>query len=520
MHVPQRCVLLQGWGARLSAPVELLLPGSSGLRYPATAGDFARADLASPATGSVLALATDAVDAMNGLEKVFLLTGDDLLCRHVVEPRVLDTEASIGQIRHLLPRLNCPPPLQALLRASLQPHFAGHDTLNNGGRPVRAALDMAVAVGACGTYVSGWVFDPARQTVELHLCAEGYAARLDDSWVRVPRQDVSAAFASDPAFPPPLGHDWGFAVSTSVAPPPDTPAYLRFTFADGDLAFVPLRFARLDAPSVRSALLASVDLYVSSGLSVIERHLAPFIAGLPPVRASASRILLRGPLERARALVVPLRTPSLPRSIVSGFLLDPAMADEQVVFVCGPDWGPAQLELLFGLLRFYALPASVIGVDHTPLPADAVREAAAVSEAETFLLASLGVVGSTPSWRDALHRAAGADPAACPTVLFEDHSVRFAGPKRVTFLDQAPFASSHAPLAGACADLAGKGEPIRGRKWNLRLLPDPARCHARLDPSHTFHDGGGPGNCFLPVAARVGAAQHVGALRSRLSPGG
>ena len=461
MHVPQRCVILQGWGAGLSEPVELLLPGSSVFRHPASTGDFARADIASPATGSVLALAPAVVDAMNGLEKIFLLAGDYLLCRHVVEPRVLDGEASIGQIRHLLPRLNCSLSLQTLLRASLQPRFAGHDTLNNAGRPVRAALDVAVAAEGAGVYVSGWVFDPAQHLTELHLCAEGYAARFDDSWVRIPRPDVSAAFAANPAFSSPQGHECGFAVSTSVAPPRDKPTYLRFTFADGDLSFVPVRFSPPDSPSVRAALLASVDLHISSGLSVVEQHLAPFMARLPPLGVAASRTLLRGPLERARAIVVPLRTPSLPRSFISGFLLDPLMTDEQVVFVCGPEWGRSQLDLLFSLIRFYALPASVIGVDRTPLPAEAVHEAAAVSQAENFLLASRGIVCTTPGWRDVMHHTAGSEPAVCPTILFEDYSVRFAGPTHITFLDRAPFASIQAPLAGACADLAGEGEPIR-----------------------------------------------------------
>ena len=461
MHVPRRCVLLQGWGARLSEPVEVLLPDSNVLRHPATAGDFPRADLTSPAMGSVLSLVPEAVDAMGGLEKVFLLTGDDLVCRRVIEPRVLDTEASLGQIRHLLPRLSCSAPLQTLLRNTLLPHFAGRDTLNNAGRPVRAALDMAVAAEGGGAYLSGWVFDPASHVAELHLCAEGFAARLDESWIRIPRQDVSTAYAADPAFPAPLSHTWGFAVATPASPSPGQLAYLRFTFTDGDLAFLPIRFAVPDAPAVLKTLLASVDLHKLSGLSIIERHLAPFVAGLPTLCKAPGQILLRGPLDRDRSLVVPLQAASLPRSFVSSFLLDPATSDEQVVFVCGPEWGHAQLEVLFSLIRFYRLPASVIRVAHTPLPADAVLEAAAVSPAESFLLASPGVVGSMPGWRDEIHRAAGEDPVACPTVLFEDRSVRFAGPNRVTFLEGAPFASVQAPLAGACADLAGEGEPTR-----------------------------------------------------------
>lgn len=466
MHAPKRCVLLQGWGMRLSEPVELLLPNAKVLRHPASSGDFARADLASPAIGSVLALPPDAIDALAGLEKVYLLTNEKLLCRHVVEPGVLDPDASIGQIRHLLPRLNCPTSLQALLRTTLQPNFTGRDTLNSAGRPVRAALDVGVSAGS-GAYVSGWVFDPAGQTTEIHLCAEGFTVRLDETWVRVPRQDVSAAFAADPSFPAPLSHEWGFAVATVAAPPPGQPAYLQFTFADGDLAFVPIRFASPDAPAVLAALLASVDLHKSSGLSIIERHLAPFVAGLPPLRVVSSQIVLRGPLERSRSVVVPLRAAGLPRSFVSSLLLDPATSDEQIVFVCGPEWGQAQLDALVSLIRFYVLPASVVRVARAPLPADAVLEAAGVSQAENFLLASPAVVGSTPGWRDGLHLAAVTSPVACPTVLFEDRSVRFAGPKRVMFHDEAPFASVYAPLAGACADLAGEDGPATADNGTL-----------------------------------------------------
>ena len=461
MHVPKRCVLLQGWGVRSSEPIELLLPGASVLRHPALSGDFTRTDLEAPATGSILALPPETVDVMTGLEQVYLLSGDDLVCRRVVEPRVIDPDTSIGQIRHLLPRLKCSLPMQTLLRTTLQPQFDGRDTLNSAGRPVRAALDMAVAGESGGAYVSGWVFDPADRTIELHLCIEDFSARLDESWVRVPRQDVSTAFAGDQTFPAPLRHDWGFAVFTPHTPSPGESAYLRFTFSDGDLAFVPIRFSSPDAPAVRETLLASVDMHKPSALQIIEQHLAPFVAGLPPTRDASSHVILRGPLNRARALVVPLRTARLPRSFVSSLLLDPATSDEQIVFVCGREWNHAQLEALIDLIRFYELPASIVGVAQTPLPAEAVCHAAGVSKAESFLLGSPGLVGSGQGWRDSLQRSAGVDPVACPTVLFEDRSVRFAGPKRVTFLDRAPFASVQAPMLGANADLAWKGEPTR-----------------------------------------------------------
>lgn len=453
INVPQRCVLLQGWGMRPSDAVELLLPGSNLLRHRAQVGEFSRVDVAAPAIGNVLVLPPELAGEMISLQKVFLLSGDDLLLRHVVEPNMLDIDASIGQIRHLLPRLNCSAPLQALLRATVQPLYEGRDTLNAASRPVRAALDIAVSTLGGGAYLSGWLFDPVGHTAELHLCGDGFAVRLDESWVRVPREDVSVAFRGNPAFPFPLSDDAGFAVGIPAAPAPGQSAHLRFTFTDGELAFMPLSLVDPGAPNVLKALLASVDLHKSSGLAIIARHLAPFIAQLPTPRGMPAQIVLQGPFERPRAIVVPLCTASLPRSFISSFLLDPATEDEQIVFVCGPEWGHALREDLVGLLRFYQLPASIIGVASSPRPADAVRDGAALSQASDFLLVSPGVVGCTPGWRGSLARAACADRVVCPTVLFEDRSLRFAGPKSVAFLDRAPFVSINAPFAGASAEL-------------------------------------------------------------------
>ena len=454
MHVPQRCVLLQGWGMRPTDDVDVLLPGSNLLRHRARVGEFFRNDVEASATGNVLVLPPELAGEMASVQKVFLLSGEDLLCRHVVEPNMLDVNASIGQIRHLLPRLNCPAPLQALLRATVQPLYEGRDTLNAAGRPVRAALDIAVLTLGGGAYLSGWLFDPAGHTAELHLCGEGLAVRLDESWVRVAREDVTAAFRADPVFPFPLSDDAGFVIGIPAAPIPSQSAHLRFTFNDGELAFVPVNFVDPGAPNVLKALLASVDLHKSSGLAIITGHLAPFIAQLPAPREMPASIVLQGPLERPRAVVVPLCTASLPRSFISSFLFDPATEDEQIVFVCGPEWDHTLREKLIGLIRFYQLPASIVGVASHPRSADAVRDVATLSQANEFLLVSPGIVGCTPGWRGSLAHAACADRVVCPTVLFEDRSLRFAGPKSVAFLDRAPFVSIDAPFAGASAHLA------------------------------------------------------------------
>ena len=459
MHVPQKCVLLQGWGIRPSEPVELLLPASKLFRHTACCGDFSRSDIDAPATGNVLVLPPELASSMMSLQTVFLLTGDDLLCRRVVEPLIIDVEASIGQIRHLLPRLNGPASMHALLRAASQPQYEGRDTLNGSSRPVRAALDSAVAAAGVGVYLSGWLFDPACHIAELHICGEGFAVQLNERWTRIPRDDVSAAFCADQAFPSPLSDESGFAVAIPNAPPLDHPTYLRFTFTDGELAFMPIRLTNAGLPSALKSLLASVDLHKSSGNSIVAEHLAPFLARTQPLEATSGHLILSGPLDRCRAIVVPLRTATLPRSFVSGLLLDPATIDEQIIFICGPAWDQSQCDALIGLISFYELPASVVCVAQTPRSADAVREAAVVSQAASFLLTSPGVVGSMPGWRGLLHEAGSTKPAVCPTVLFEDRSIRFAGPKSVIFLDRTPFIRISAPYAGASADLASNADP-------------------------------------------------------------
>ena len=469
LHVPGQCVVLQGWGACPPEPIEIITTAPGLQRFAAQFGEFARGDVMPPATGNILVLPAEAIASVSGLDRVFILAGNDLSCRNIVEQRALDAPSSLGQIRHLLPRLACPAPLQSLLRAVLRPRYEGHDTLNVSARPVRAALDLAVGGGAAGAYLSGWLFDPGGQVAELAFCGEGFAVPFDHAMVRIARADVSAAFKADPAFPAPSHHDAGFAVSVEADLRGVTSPHLRITFSDGDVAFLPVLLVPHDsapfagAPSAgassRQALIRNVDLHKPSGLAIIERHLAPFVLRLSPASRSPGRLVLRGPLDRARAAVVPLRSATPPRSAIANFLIEPAEPDEQIVFVCGPEWDAARTEALIGLIRFYDLPASVTTLPEAPDAASAILEAASITEAATFLLLSIGAIGSVRGWRGALHEAAASGAAACPTVLFEDGAIRFAGSAELRFTDRAPFVERDAPLVGLTSGYVNTDAP-------------------------------------------------------------
>lgn len=451
--LPGACVMLQGWGARLTGPLQVVLAGALLPSFPAQAGEFARPDIAVPAVGVMLALPPAAADALGSVDHLFILSEAGLHSRSLVEHRVLDAASGLGHLRHMMPGLRCPPAMEALLLDALRPRWDGRDTLAGNAHPVRAAVDTSVGGPGIGVYLSGWVFDPAGIIAGLHLCGPGGAARMDGAWTRVPRSDVSEAFRDTPGFPALRNGDAGFAVFLPDAP--NGPLHLQVTFTDGDRAFMPIPLADACDAAVRARLLAGVDLFKPSGADIIERHAAPLMARVRPAPAPAPVILVRGPVGRAEAVVVPLAAPVLPRAFLSSFMHDPLKASEQLVLACGPDWHPAALEALRGLVRFLALPTTVLMTTEAGAAA-ALRAAALVTTAERFLLAGPGVSPRAPGWRAALRMAlARSGPAfACPTLLYEDWSIRYAGASRLEFADTPPYAHVRAALAGLPAAMA------------------------------------------------------------------
>jgi len=496
--VPGGCVMLQGWGARIEGPMQVVLAGVALPYFAGHAGEFTRTDTAAPVNGIVLGLPPEAAGALAGIDHVFIVSERGLHSRSLVEHRLLDPAASVGHIRHMLPSLRCPPPMQALLREALLPRYEGRDTLCNNSHPVRAALDVAVSASGAGTYLSGWVFDPLRLLAEVHLCGAGGATRIDTAWTRLRRSDVVEAFRTTPGFPPSSDMDAGFAVSASVA---GEALHLQFSFTDGNRAFLPVPTADLGDPLNRARLLSSVDLFNPSGPAILERQVAPLLSRLRPAAYPPARVVVQGPTAREHAVVVPLAAPVLPRAFLSGFLQDPLGDAEQVVLVCGPEWDEAALGTLRGLVRFYALPATILASAGTAGPAAALREAAQCTAAAVFLLAGPGASGRAPGWRQTLYRAAtGRDGQAfaCPTLLYEDWSIRYAGSGELGFQDIAPDAPPQAQVPGMPAGLVASQAPVPASVGTLECCALRRTALAALDGAGVLStDAGREADFFL-----------------------
>ncbi len=464
LAVPNRLVLLQGWGSVGDETVELLLPTVGLPRYEAAVARFARSDVSPPAGGLLLALPHEALGAVSGLETVFVLAGDRLLARQIINPSVLSPDASIGQLRHLLPRLTGAATTMEHLRLAAQPQYEGHDTLASSGRPIRAALDRAICVEGAGSYLSGWVFDPAGEIAEMSLCWTGGAIRIDTLLVRIAREDVSKALRNDSRLPPQFDHEHGFAVACTAIPAPLSSAHFSFKFSDGGCAFLPLCLTEAWSPAIRRSLLQSVDMHKPSGMAVIEHHLAPFLSRIRGLTKQPGTPILLGPVERSHAIVVALTEPEPPRAFLSTFLRDAPRRHEQIVFVAGAEWGYSHHQALIDLIDFYELPASIIADDDTR-PAGVLATAAFHTKAESLLLVSPHAAGSSLGWRDALYAVGHTAPVACPTILYEDQSVRFAGGGKIQFTARAPYTrviAHGAGLSGRAVTRSGAPRAVEG----------------------------------------------------------
>ena len=478
--IRDRCVFLQGWGHPLEAGCDVLLAGTTIQRFPARTTYFARSDLAPPAMGQALVLPAEAAQA-DATETVFILGRDRIRRRPILAGhRALSEQDMVGHLRDVLPTLRCEASTRAALAAALQPRYEGRFTLHDAGHPVRLGADLAMAAPGAGTYLTGWLYDPAGVVASVHLSGTcGGAARLDATWTPIPRDDVTDAFRGDPALPPcePGRHDHGFAVhAATLGGTPGENFYLAVSFRDGGCGFVPLTLGSAVDQASRDRLLASVDLHKSSGLAVIERHLAPFLARAvqdAPVPASAP--LTPVPSTWSSAIVVPLSRAELPRALLSQFLRDPLARHEGLLLTCGDNWTELDTAALSKLARFYGVPAVIMRVGGTATPLTALDAAAKHTHADRFLLLGSGTVGRSHGWRSALDdawREQGGTGCVSPTVLYEDDSIRFAGFEGLDVLDSEPYLWIRRRLAGLPAAFAGTAAaPTAGPSVACTLIP-------------------------------------------------
>jgi O-antigen biosynthesis protein len=468
--VEDHCAILQGWGAPPGPDCEVVLIGAAIERCLPKMAQFPRSDMRGTATGQVIVLPATATRDVAQIEAVVLLDRRGLRWRPMIkERRLLSTQDTVNHLRGVLPNFQCDAGTRAALQASLRPRFDGRFTLYDGGQPVRVAVDLAAGATGAGTYLTGWLYDPASVVAEVQLRGtHGGNVRLDGNWTRIVREDVTEAFLKDAALPRIEAgkHRHGFAihVSTIGAAADGEAFYLDVSFRDGRCGFVPLTINAAGDAAIRARLLASVDLHKPSGMQIIEGHVAPFFARLTADGIKSEPMVVSPvPSTWSTAIVVPLADAMPPRALLSQFLRDPLGRGEGLVFVFGDNWTDAGAESLRTLAAFYGVPPALLRIEGTVTAAAALAAVASVAVvAKHLLLLDPGTVGRSRGWRPALHaalEASGGMACVSPTVVYEDESIRFGGTDAIERLDVTPYVHIRRRLAGMPVSLIAAVEP-------------------------------------------------------------
>ena len=448
-------LLLQGW-VRAPDGIEPRIVDGAGLReFGAIFASFDRSDVGAPAQGFVALVRMSEGGAFR-LPPHFFIRSPSRYHRLTLLPNVtqLRDEDVPQHLTAIVGKLRCDAAGQRAFRAAARPRFTGQDTVSSLPLPVRLAIDITSRMPGAGWYVTGWLLDPTGLVSAVSLRgAQGMSERLDASWTRLPRPDVSEGFRNDPLFAGRIGDDMhGFAVFVPSTED-ETAVWLELDLGARGCAFMPLAATAVNGLEDRKKLLASVDLHKPSAGEIIERQLGPLFhaAAAMPAREKRFRVMRTASGEARSVVIVPIVDADTRSNVVVAHLANCRMpADARLVFVCSPVAVDA-VRRIGRDLDFYGLSADVVLTADPVDACGALETGVAATEAPRLAFLSPRVHAIRNNWLAPLldRLGDGAVPSVVsPTLLYEDGSVRYAGIDSVSFSDSPPYASAVCGRAG------------------------------------------------------------------------
>lgn len=437
-------LMVQGWSHGFPSGGHRVLVEAAGLSlHDAAAAPFHRPDLPDEAAG-LLAILEGPAAMPESIRRIHFRTADGWRHLAIFEHRqVLADGVASAHARDMLGQLQ-PDAARRGVAAAVAARYNGVETVSQLDLPVRIGLDMALRVPGAGLFVCGWLLDPTQAVRAVTLKGAGMAIRLDEDWSRLGRKDVSDAFAHDPLFvgrlsPGDYAHGFTAFAREAAGVAGDAEFHLELALADG-VAFLPLPCQPPSAESLRR-MLGAVNPDSPAIDRVVEAHLGPMLRIAAADRAAPQSVLH----QMGRALKCPRVSVMLPvcdgREDIDLNLArmanDPDFAEAEILVVAGA----GTHERLAGMVRqaagFYRLAVAFVAAPGAVDPFEAVTAALPHANADRVLLLSPSVLPTERGWLSALERAirkpnavgsvALAPVMASPTLLYEDHSIRFAG---------------------------------------------------------------------------------------------
>lgn len=341
-----------------------------------------------------------------------------------------------GHVRSVLLRANSTP--QALLRLRTAANsFDGTETVSSLPLPVRIGIDEVFQVDAAGFLVSGWLLDPDGHVQSVKLRRHNGQARLDDSWSRLDRTDVTDAFAGHAAFPRAFGHGGnrhGFVAHARLSDgDPSSAPYLELTLRDNRRAFMPLSPLATTARLAALRQMRAIDPSDWALQELVDRQIVPLLCTSERVSPTVEAVVDPGPFEAAAGPPIIIGVGENDEDGIAPLLallaIDPETKRAPIALVMPSERFHRQVARLGKLAVFYGLSLRLVSAGGTGDAYDLLEAGARALSSDTVVLLSASLVPHKAGWYRKLvdTHATLKKSIVSPTLAYEDYSVRWAG---------------------------------------------------------------------------------------------
>lgn len=424
---------VQGWSSELPAGrTPLLLADDTLATLALQAATFARSDLDEHAHGFLGLL--DRPGLVRNVRRLFFRGRGGWRSLEMYDRHLVLAQTDVpAYMRDGLGRAAAPAGTLDCLR-EVAGRFDGRDTVSTLDRPIRVGIDFTARGG--GTLVVGWLLDPDHAVRSVTLRQGTGAARLDETWTRVTRADVTKAFAGERAFGGLRGDPAHGFVAFAPGLGASEGAYLDLDLG-GERVFYPLPPAAAPLRPSLERLLGLLDPHAPSTAFVIGRQVAPALAAAagPGPRIVRTVECGRAHAEGPLALVVGLgREGEDVTALVTALAIDREARALPIAIAAPAERHDEIGGTIRRLAEFYDLSLRLVLAEGVEDECDALDAGIRGCTAGTLVLLSGSAQPRSRGWLGRLHDAflkEGGGCVVCPTLLFEDDAIRWAG----TWLD-------------------------------------------------------------------------------------
>ncbi len=506
-------VFAQGWSLSLQAgPATLASVAGDLVVHEVDVALFDRDDILPPGHGFCMFDKAWRGGFAANVDAVFFEKDGRLLRLDVVTGALARFEGAgaTGHVAGMLPRLCGPAATLGSFRRICRPRFTGEDTLSGTRAPISAGFDSVMQAPDGGLLAKGWLLDPLRRVRLAILKGDTrFYAQIQTTWIRLPRPDLCDGFGADPRFAGLLDPEdalYGFIVHApaNAHPVEDAQFYLELVLEDDSCLFRPLAVTPFASGERLPQVLAALSPTEPELGRIIEEHLTPFLASVPPrSRAPSSSRGARpiplggaGPARDVSA-IMPARSMAELQPVLGLLAGAPESAALDLVLVASRAHAAEMLKALGEAFRFYGLRGALVIASDRDTTAARLDAGVEATTGARVLAWTPSVLPKTPGWLARLVAELDDLPAPgliSPLLTYEDGSICYGGAGAA---EPGPICA----VAGYGADWLDLGAP--------RPLAAGAADIALVDRETLAHAGGFAGRLFSDAYARIDLADRL-----------